>query len=162
MSIRNKLALGLIILSLFLLYPGLTKNILSITIGVEVPLLGSLDLHDSTQSIMGTIKTLHKNDNSFVAFLILFFSVLIPIIKAVILLAVLLIKSLKNRAGLHKFVSLIGKWSMADVFVVGVFIAYLSTQSDANVESKLHEGFYYFLGYCIVSMIAYQIMDVES
>ena len=161
MKPRNIIALVLIFLSLICLYPGLVKPILSIKIGATLPLVGELVVHDTTQSILNTIKTLYENDNSLVAFLILLFSVVVPILKAVILLLVLLVKKIGYRGQLHKFVSIISKWSMADVFVVGVFLAFLATKSQASIEANLHEGFYYFLAYCIISIIASQIMEAE-
>ncbi len=161
MNRLNKIAVTLIIISLILLFPGLLRPILSIHIGAKIPLLGEISLHDTTQSIISTIQTLFDNNNHLVAFLILLFSVMVPIIKAILLLLVLLVPSIKNRAGIHRFVARISKWSMADVFVVGVFLAFLATRSDDNIHAQLHEGFYYFTGYCIVSIIATQLIRVE-
>ena len=162
MSIRNIIALLLIIASLICLYPGLVKPILSINIGVDLPILGSVDLHNTKQSIMGTIKTLHKNNNSLVAGLILLFSVIVPIIKAISLLLVLFIKKLPFRTHLKKFISLISKWSMADVFVVGIMLAFLATRSDDNIDARLHEGFYYFLAYCMLSILSVVFLKIDD
>lgn len=162
MKPRNIIALALIIISLVCLYPGLTAPILSIKVGAKLPLVGNLTLHESIQSILDTVRTLHENDNTLVAFLILFFSVIVPIIKAVLLLIVLFFKKLKKRMGLYKFVYIIGKWSMADVFVVGVFLAYLATQSNDSIEANIHAGFYYFLAYCLISLLAIQVMKIEE
>jgi len=162
MKKRNKLALFLIISSLACLYPGLTKPILSIEIGVDLPIVGSLNLHNTKQSILGTIETLYRNNNALVAFLILLFSVIVPLIKAIILLSILLFKRMKGRVALHRFVSMIGKWSMADVFVVGIMLAFLATRSDDNIHAQLHDGFYWFLAYCIISIISFQIMRVKD
>ena len=63
--------------------------------------------------------------------------------------------------GLFNFVKAIGKWSMADVFVVGVFIAYLSTKSNEAISAELYEGFYYFTGYCLISLAAIQAMKIS-
>ena len=51
---------------------------------------------------------------------------------------------------------------MADVFVVGVFIAYLSTKSNSMITAELLSGFYYFTGYCLVSLIGIQIASPEE
>ncbi len=162
MTLRNKIALGLILLSLICLYPGLFEPILSIKVAAKLPIIGELALHETTQSIVKTIQTLHENDNTLVAFLILFFSIVVPVIKAVVLLFVLFAKRLTNRAALHRFVYIIGKWSMADVFVVGVFLAFLATKSNESVHAQLHSGFYYFLAYCLISLLAIQVMKVEE
>lgn len=162
MHIRNIIAVALLIASLVCLVPGLIQPILSLKIGAALPLVGTLTLHESSQSILKTVETLYKNNNALVAFLILFFSVIVPLFKAISLLAVLLIKKLRNQARLHRFIALISKWSMADVFVVGVFIAFLSSQSNEALEAKLGVGFYWFLAYCLISILASQIMTTEK
>lgn len=162
MSTKNWMAFALILISLLCLFPGLMQPILSIKISAKLPLVGELGLYESTQSILQTIQTLYENNNSLVAFLILLFSVVVPIIKALILLVVLMAKKMAIRKRLFDFVHAIGKWSMADVFVVGVFLAFLATQSNDSIEAILHPGFYYFLAYCIISLLAIQIMEVKA
>lgn len=161
MVIRNKIALLVILLSLACLYPGLTKPMMNIRAGAELPLIGELTLYDETQSIIQTITALIDNDNTLVALLILVFSILIPLLKAVLLLAVLVLPHWQLRQQLYNFVALIGKWSMADVFVVGVFIAFLATRSNPNIHATLHHGFYYFTAYCILSMLGIQIIATD-
>jgi len=95
MSTRNIIAFILILASLVCLYPGLTTPMLSLKIGANLPLVGELTVHETTQTILNTVQTLHENDNSIVAGFIFLFSVIIPILKAVILLLVLFVK--KNR-----------------------------------------------------------------
>ena len=162
MKTQNIIALILIVISLLCLYPGLVYPILSLNVGAEIPILGRMTLHDSTQSILNTINTLHQEKNTLVAALILGFSVIIPILKAILLLSVLLFKNLKGRANIHKFVSIISKWSMADVFVVGVFLAFLASKSNDTITAELHSGFYYFLAYCLISILASQLISVEA
>ena len=89
MHIRNIIAVILLIISLVCLFPGLTQPILSLKIGAALPIVGTLTLHESTQSILKTVETLHENNNALVAFLILFFSVIVPLFKAISLLVVL-------------------------------------------------------------------------
>ena len=162
MKTRNIIALVLIIISLICLYPGLVRPILSIKIGTTLPLVGELVIYETIQSILDTVRTLYENNNKLVAFLILFFSVIVPILKAIILLLVLFVKKIKQRSALHRFVAIISKWSMADVFVVGVFLAYLATKSEDSIEANLQEGFYYFLAYCLISILASQVMKVDK
>jgi paraquat-inducible protein A len=73
MSKRNIVATVLILVSLGCLYPGLTRNVLTIQVGATLPLIGEVNLYSATRSILGTITELRKDDNTFVAFLILFF-----------------------------------------------------------------------------------------
>ncbi|MFK8103933.1 MAG: paraquat-inducible protein A [Saprospiraceae bacterium] len=158
MTPRNMLALVLIIASLVCLYPGLTADMLTIKVGAKVPLLGRIELQETTQSIMGTIRTLYEQDNRLVASLILLFSVLVPILKAMLLLLVLFFKKLPYRKQVYKFVGVIGKWSMADVFIVGVLLAFLASRTDEHIEATLQVGFYYFLAYCLISLLGIQLL----
>ena len=158
MSKRNISALALILASLICLYPGLMLAMLTLKVGAVLPLIGPLELYEATQSIIQTIDNLFVNKNYLVAWLILLFSVVVPILKATMLLIVLLFKNYKWREALFKFVSIIGKWSMADVFVVSIFMAYLATQSNEAVSATLHEGFYYFTAYCILCILGTQLI----
>lgn len=159
---RNIAALILTIVSLSLLYPGLTKPILQIVISAELPIIGKTTFYEQTQSILQTVETLYKTNNKFVAILIFLFSVVIPVTKGVIILSVLLVKKFALKAKLYRFVFIIGKWSMADVFVVGVFMAFLSTQSNGAIEAELLGGFNYFAFYCLLSLLGVQLTTLEK
>ena len=162
MSVRNKISLFLIIISLICLYPGLTNPILTLEIGAELPLVGKMTFYERTQNILETIETLFKENNELVAVLILFFSIVVPLLKAIILLMVLFFKQIKKRLNLYRFVYAIVKWSMADVFVVCVFLAYLATQSNEGIHAELEDVFYYFTAYCLISLASIQVMSLED
>ena len=159
MSPRNLIALVLILASLVCLYPGLFQEMLTIKVSREFPLIGQMTLYEATQSIVQTIETLYLDQNYVVAGLILLFSVLVPLIKVLLLLLVLFSRNLGLNRAVLGFVSAITKWSMADVFVVGVFIAYLSTRSNESIEASLHGGFYYFTAYCLLSILGTQLVE---
>ena len=162
MSKRNACALILILASLACLYPGLMFPMLTIKVGTVLPLIGALELYEATQSIVQTIENLFANKNHLVAWLILIFSVVIPILKVAILLIVLLFRNNQWREPFFNFVAVIGKWSMADVFVVSIFMAYLATQSNEAVSATLHEGFYYFTAYCVLSILGTQLIILHE
>ncbi len=148
--------------SLVCLYPGLTEPMLSIRIAAKIPLIGDFELFERTQSVIEVIKELYKANNNLVATLILLFSVIIPILKALLLMIIIAFKKWSFRKHVYRFVSAIGKWSMADVFVVGVFLAYLATSSEESISAEIFIGFYYFTAYCIISIIGIQIMDLKD
>lgn len=162
MSKQNIFALILILCSLACLYPGLYYSMLTIKVGKIVPILGQLDLYEATQSIMQTIEALFASQNYLVAWLILIFSVVVPVAKVALLLIVLLFKNLNARHHLLNFVSAIGKWSMADVFVVSIFMAFLATKSNEAVSATLHEGYYYFTAYCVLSILGTQLIQLPK
>jgi hypothetical protein len=51
---------------------------------------------------------------------------------------------------------------MADVFAVGVFIAFLAANALDNLDARLHPGYYYFVAYCLVSNVAFQFLHVPK
>lgn len=135
---------------------------MTIKVGTVLPLLGHLELYEATQSIIQTIHSLFDSKNYLVAWLILLFSVIVPVLKIVTLLVVLLVKVAKWREPAVNAVALIGKWSMADVFVVSIFMAFLATKSNEAISATLHSGFYYFTAYCVLSILGTQLIKLPS
>lgn len=157
---RNIVALALIILSLAMLYPGLTQPMLNLTIEAKLPLLGNMEFYNKTQSIMESITALFDSGNQLVAILILLFSVVVPVLKAIFLLLAIAMPVARVSYYLHQIVLLIGKWSMADVFVVGIFMAYLAGSAHPSASATIHDGFYYFTAYCLLSILGAQLIKV--
>jgi paraquat-inducible protein A len=71
-------------------------------------------------------------------------------------------KSPATRYRLYLFTRSISKWAMADVFAVGVFIAFLAANALDNLDAKLHPGYYFFVAYCLVSNVAFQFLHVRK
>ncbi len=160
-AVRNRIAIGLTVVSLVLLVPGLRQDLLTIT--ASVPVMGTpREIFRLTQSILETVRSLHKSGNDFVAALILLFSVVIPFLKAIAFFAIVGLRRPAARTRLYLTVRALSKWSMADVFVVGVFIAYLAASATDNLGAVLAPGFYYFAAYCLVSNLAFQLLHVPE
>ena len=161
MRTRNIIAVILIVLSFVILIPGLTRPL--ITISASMQFMGqTVDLFTQTRTILQSIRSLHESGNDFVAGLILLFSVVVPVVKGLLLLVVLLIRRVWARAELFYFVRSISKWAMADVFVVGVYVAYLAAKATDNLDAQIQVGFYWFVSYCLVSLLALQFMKVDD
>lgn len=148
---KNRIALVLILLSFALLVPGLTKPLLTITASIEFMGM-KRELFAQTRSILQTVESLHESGNDFVAGLILLFSVVVPFAKGAALLTALALRERTARRRINRFIGAISKWSMADVFLVGVYVAYLSAKATDNLDAEIHRGFYYFAAYCLVSI----------
>jgi paraquat-inducible protein A len=171
-----KKALFFTVLSLICFIPGILLPILSIKLNTNIDAqmaAFSIEALNQTRSIIGTIQELWKGSNKFVAFLIAFFSIAVPVIKSLLLFNAHLSSELQFKQKILKILDKIGKWSMADVFVVAIFICYLSTTNETqshsenlsvfgmslkiNVglkfDSQIGIGFYFFLGYCIFSLL---------
>lgn len=157
---RNTLALGLSVVSLGLLWPGLVQPVLTIRATMEI--FGNVrELSNETRSVVGAVKSLHAGGNDFVAGLILLFSILVPVIKASLLVPMVALRNSPTSYRLYTVVRTISKWSMADVFAVGMLIALLAAKGTANLEAIAGPGFYFFASYCLVSNLAFQLLRVD-
>ena len=161
MRARNLAALLFTVVSLGFLWPGLTKPVLTITASITA--LGTTrEIFRQTQSIVEAVRKLNESGNTFVAGLILLFSILVPLIKAGLLGVILAHPRLETRGRVYRFVRSISKWSMADVFAVGIFIAYLAAKGTDNLDAVAGIGFYCFAAYCLLSNLAFQILPAPA
>ena len=140
--------------------PAITAMATQFLDGLKVE--GSSKVYDKTRSILGTAQDLWRSGYGLVAVLIVLFSAVIPGIKALILLCA---AALKQPQALLKVNSWLSKWSMADVFAIGVLIACLAANASSsqssiiNFQASLHDGFYWFVAYCLVSAALAQIIN---
>jgi uncharacterized paraquat-inducible protein A len=123
---------------------------------------GRMYFYYQNKSVVDLIAVLFEKKNYVVAVSILSFSILIPIIKLFMSLSMIFMD--RSREILGKIVSTIGKWSMADVFVVANFLAYLSFQNmqsgTVNTDSHTLIGLYFFLAYCVLSLMATHFINM--
>lgn len=170
---------GLAIASLHLLVVGIFSPMLEISafeVNLEIPFeidtkffgvvefskvfQGEMFFYYQSKSIFELITLLFTGSNYIVAIAILVFTIIVPIFKFSASLLVLLFPAAQRFFLLKFFAFDIGKWSMADVFVVATFLAYLSfnnMSAGIKTESHILPGLYFFLGYCIVSLLAAQL-----
>ncbi len=147
-TVRNLLGVSLIFLSVGLLAP-----VLSMSVAQTVPFLGKVFLAFRSKTIMSAIGALFSSGNWFPATLVLLFSVLTPIAKLTTATMAVAAPPAR-RAAIKKILDGIGKWSMADVFVVAVFLACLALgASDSSTSARPLWGLYFFTGYCLISMV---------
>jgi len=128
-----------------------------------------VEIYQQTRSIVGSVRRLYEVGSPIPATLILLFSVIVPLGKSALVAWATFLASGGTRLRTLKFVEAIAKWSMADVFVVALFIAYLAAQAsqtasgDPNAGPPLiaftahfGPGFYWFTAYCIFSLASQQ------
>lgn len=148
-------------------------------VGEEVSFTDQV-LFFQSKSILQVVRLLLQNGGFglvVVALLVFTFSVLIPIAK-LIASVVTIHRNAPPRNAVHRFlVFKSGKWSMADVMVVAIFMSYIGfngvinsqltqlTAFSGNVElfttnnSVLQTGFYLFTGYCIIGLLLSAMSD---
>ena len=132
---------------------GLITPILMVTIHKEVEYLGDIVLSFESKGVIGSIVKLWETGDIVVALVILLFSVVVPVLKVLSLLVVSLFMQSRFAHGIIAFFKMIGKWSMVDVFVVAVFLVYLTANKGDVSKAEVEMGLYFFLAYVIVSML---------
>jgi len=132
---------------------GLLTPILMVTIHKEVEYIGDIVLSFESKSVIGSIGKLFESGDVVVAGVILLFSVIVPVLKVSSLLVISLFMQNDFAHTIVKFFKLIGKWSMVDVFVVAVFLVYLTANKGDISRAEVEVGLYFFLAYVIISML---------
>lgn len=123
-------------------------------VGFDKVFPGRTYFYYQNKGLMDVISLLWER-NKPVAVAIGMFSVVIPFGKLFITL-IMLIFSIKRGKRLRKFLSYIAKFSMADVFVVSAFLAYLSFSNmspGVEMDAKVLFGLYFFMGYVVLSIL---------
>ena len=126
---------------------------------------GQLEAYRSTRSMWGTVEELARTGNLAVAILIVFFSLVIPVFKLLLQALSLLVSSAGMRKQLLWINASLSKWSMSDVFVMALLIAFMAGRASDQVgdlltmDAQLESGFYYFLAYCLFSIAASILMS---
>jgi len=130
-------------------------------------------MYFQSKSIIDVTMTLLEGrgiDLKIVGLLILMFSIVFPFLKMLFTVLYLYIKRTRHSAFVRTFIFYMGKWSMADVFVVAIFMSYIgfyglissmlgdfsrqsySSTADTVNYSKLSPGIVFFTAYCILSI----------
>ncbi|PHN06893.1 paraquat-inducible protein A [Flavilitoribacter nigricans] len=118
---------------------------------------GEMYFYYQSKSVLELIGLLFRQNNFVVGLSILVFSVLIPLIKNSLALASLSRQRLPQSGVLRWFLLRLGKWSMADVFVVAIFLGFLAfnnMQTGVQTESNILTGLYFFLAYALLAIWA--------
>jgi hypothetical protein len=187
------LGLTLVLVSLALLYPGVTQPVLTLQgelekseladLGVELltgddssgrsrgmlagltrmlgldKVEGRVLAYRETRSIIGMSRELADNDNVAVAVLIVTFSMVIPTFKLLLQL-IAFIGPVDLGRRLLAFNAAVSKWSMADVFVMAMLVAFMAGRASGHMgdllimDARLEAGFWFFLAYCLFAIAA--------
>ena len=129
--------------------------------------IDDVPVYEQTRSIIGSVRRLYQVGSSLPATLILLFSVIVPLGKAALVAWAMFISDTEVRRRVLAFVEAIAKWSMADVFVVALFIAYLAAKASQTANPSAEPpiiaftahfgaGFYWFAAYCVFSLASQQ------
>jgi len=119
-------------------------------------------------------------DMIFVGFLILAFSVLFPLAKLCATLFYIYSREMRTRPFIRVLVFKTGKWSMADVMVIAIFMAFIGFNGivtgqlkqienmAGNIEvfttnySNIMTGFFFFTGFVLIGLILAQKLQLRK
>ncbi|HEX5170413.1 MAG TPA: paraquat-inducible protein A [Cyclobacteriaceae bacterium] len=189
-DVRNAFFIISIILALEILIVGLTSQMIELDARIkrlDFHLIGtSISFHNQviffrSKSIVDVVILLLKTekfDSILVGILILLFSIVFPLSK-LILGALYLVGG--NRWHQNKIINFFafksGKWSMADVMVIAIFMAYIgfkgilddqlksinvsneTLQSISTNETSLQPGYILFIGFVIFSLFLSVVLN---
>ncbi len=141
------------LVSLVFFAVGVSATALSLVASKEVTGLGTVVFDYEAKSIASTIGDLLGSHDLVLGGLVLFFSVIVPLVKAgLVLYATVAYGAARDQT--VRFVHAVGRWSMADVFVVAVLLAMLALGRDPATQATTGPGLYFFAGYCLLSLWA--------
>ena len=143
-------AVAVLVVSLVLLFWGLTLPILSVT---------KFWLFGDTVSIVSAIKSLYAGDEMFLATILLVFSILFPVAKNLSMIAVFINGARIGRVSrrLMRFAAVLGKWSMLDVFIVAILVA--SVKLGILAHASVLSALYFFAASVILTNLLTTGMD---
>ena len=129
---------------------------------------GSVTVFKSTRSLWSTMSELVSNGHVLVGLLIGMFGVLIPVFKILLVSFSLFTKQARLKQASLKLSSTLSKWSMSDVFVMGLIVAFLAINANeyavntVRMTATLGSGFYFFVAYCLSAIAAAQLMALDD
>ncbi len=147
--------------SLITLYFALISPLLMVIVYKDFPVIGLATLSFDTKTIISTIEKLFVEGNYVVATLVLLFSIVIPFFKSIVILVYGFLKESGLGKNITLFIDKLGKWSMADVFIVSFLVVFFSTKQDIHSLIKIESGLYFFLGYVLLSMIGTSLIGTK-
>jgi len=114
------------------------------------------------KSVVDVIHLLFEANNLIVAIAILLFSIIFPIIKLLVSFTAMAFPASNRFKVFQVIIHKLGKWSMADVFVVALFLAFLAFQNMSDkveTDARVLPGLYYFLAFSVISIASSFFVD---
>jgi paraquat-inducible protein A len=125
-----------------------------LVVGLSLPLMNveKMVFWKNDYSVFTGIVSLAKDGQILLALVVFFFSMVFPFVKLTWLLVLwwMRLSEARRKAAL-RWLGLLGKWSMLDVFAVSILIVLVKIGPLANVKPK--PGIYFFCSAILASML---------
>lgn len=148
---RNMTSVVVLTSAYALLVPGIVTKMFS-----AKAVVGASVVLDIEKSTVGLISFLFGQSMWLPALIILLYSVVMPFAKLLIFLHHL--RPSCSAVPHPRLVQKISKWATVDVFTAATICVFFC-QPHLYLEINLHDGFYYFLSYCVLSVAGASLMD---
>ncbi len=141
---------------------GLLANMLRPLIS-QLQVNGQVEVFHSSRSLLATMLELINHDHIIVGLMIGVFGILIPVFKLMLTVMAFLPPLSDAKFSLLSVSQFLSKWSMSDVFVMAILVAFLAVNANEyaaqafQMQARLEEGFYFFLAYCLSAIVAGQL-----
>jgi paraquat-inducible protein A len=160
---RNEKQSGLIfaltLISVVFLVVGVIAPAMVVAVSPAMPVFPRFILHYEVRSVLGVILELYASSYWLVAVCLTVFSMLVPLTKAFLTVFTLEWASLSAKPKIARWLHDISKWSMADVFVAAIILSNFAIKSNPSLQGHLFLGFYFFLTYCLLSMVITTMLE---
>jgi hypothetical protein len=181
-----------LLISLTLLIPGILLPMIEIDARIARLSFSLLDqpvvfqdqvLFYQSKSILEVVQIMFRQgaaDMIFVGFLILAFSVLFPLAKLIASLLYIFLPQMKSNRFVGALVFKTGKWSMADVMVIAIFMAFIGFNGIVSGQlqqleslsgtfevfttnySNIMAGFFFFTGFVLLGLLLAQKLHLRK
>ncbi|MCK4747583.1 MAG: paraquat-inducible protein A [Bacteroidales bacterium] len=112
-------------------------------------------------TLLNSIRMMFQNDEMFLGTTILTFTLVFPIFKYLLLLFSMLLKQKDQLLRLNRWISVVSKWSMLDVYIIALLL--LNMKFDSRiVNMELKEGVVWFSLSIILIMLAMVIQGFRA
>jgi hypothetical protein len=111
------------------------------------------------RGIAAIIEDLFAGSHEIIGALLLFFGVVMPVLKATLTYSLTLSTSKTLSFRMGQLLHTVSKWSMADVLVGALLLALYALKFQQATKSIPCLGIYYFIVYCLISMIVTELLS---
>ena len=144
---RRSAALVILLISAFFFGMGFMFPLLETGYGI-----GPIRLKTDYIYLSSSFRYFFNKGEAFIGFLLLFFTIIFPVIKYIFLFITLLGHRLPKHQYMSTVLDIINKWSMLDVFVVALLILNMKFDSEIIV-SRIQSGTTLFAISIVLMMI---------
>ena len=147
---RERLTQHLFLIAAMCLFVGLAAPMLSIVAQRDVAVLGQVILRFESKAILQTVATLANREQWLIAGALALFSVVLPCLKLCLGLITVIADSRLQKRSVHALHA-ISRWSMTDVFVVAVLLAFMAGEAGDSTNAWVGHGLWFFASYAMLS-----------